>query len=89
MAVRLLHLLADSAHASLITGISRHSVMPGSLLPCGLELTRLLCPWDFPGRDPDWSGLPFPLADALCSVNSFPFRWSKTRNDEDQGLTAF
>ena len=28
-----------------------HSVMPNSLRPHGLQPTRLLCPWDFPGKD--------------------------------------
>ena len=27
------------------------SVMPDSLRPHGLQPTRLLCPWDFPGKD--------------------------------------
>ena len=27
-----------------------HSVMSDSLQPCGLQLTRLLCPRDFPGK---------------------------------------
>ena len=27
------------------------SVMSDSLQPCGLQSTRLLCPWSFPGRD--------------------------------------
>ena len=27
------------------------SVMPDSLEPRGLQRTRLLCPWDFPGKD--------------------------------------
>ena len=28
-----------------------HSVVPDSLRPHGLQPTRLLCPWDFPGKD--------------------------------------
>ena len=28
-----------------------HSVVSDSLLPHGLYLTRLLCPWDFPGKN--------------------------------------
>ena len=28
-----------------------HSVMSNSLRPHGLQPTRLLCPWDFPGKD--------------------------------------
>ena len=33
--------------------------MPNSLRPHGLQPVRLLCPWDFPGKE-YWSGLPFP-----------------------------
>ena len=29
-----------------------HSVVSNSLWPHGLWLTRLLCPWDFPGKNP-------------------------------------
>ena len=36
------------------------SVAFESLRPCRPEPTRLLCPWDFPGRE-YWSGLPLPL----------------------------
>ena len=28
-----------------------HSVMSDSLRPHGLQPTRLLCPWDFPGKN--------------------------------------
>ena len=28
-----------------------HSIVPNSLRPHGLQPTRLLCPWDFPGKD--------------------------------------
>ena len=27
------------------------SVVSDSLQPCGLQPARLLCPWDFPGKD--------------------------------------
>ena len=30
---------------------ARYSVMPNSLWPHGLQPTRLLCPWDFPGKN--------------------------------------
>ena len=30
------------------------SVVSDSLWPHGVKLTRLLCPWDFPGRIPEW-----------------------------------
>ena len=33
--------------------------MSNSLHPRGLQPARLLCPWDFPGKN-TWSGLPFP-----------------------------
>ena len=32
-----------------------HSVVPNSLRPHGLQSTRFLCPWDFPGKD-TWKG---------------------------------
>ena len=34
---------------SQVTSVS-HSVVPDSLQPHGLQPTRLLCPWDFPGK---------------------------------------
>ena len=36
-----------------------HSLMSDSLLPHGLQPTRLLCPWGF-CRQEYWSGLPCP-----------------------------
>ena len=35
-----------------------------TLRPCGLQPTRLLCPWDSPGKN-NWSGLPVPPAGDL------------------------
>ena len=35
-----------------------HSVVSDSLQVHGLEPTRLICPWDFPGKK-HWSGLTF------------------------------
>ena len=32
-----------------------HSVLPNSLQPHGLLSTRLLCPWDFPGKNTEMS----------------------------------
>ena len=40
------------------------SVVFDSLLTHGLEPTRLL-PWDFPGKNEYWSGLPFPSSEDL------------------------
>ena len=37
-----------------------HSVMFNFLWPHGLSLTRFLCPWDFPGKNPG-VGCHFPL----------------------------
>ena len=36
-----------------------HSVMSDSLQPHGLQPTRLLCPWDFPGKSTGVGGLAF------------------------------
>ena len=35
-----------------MTNMFSHSVVSNSLWPYGLQPTRLLCPWDFPGRLP-------------------------------------
>ena len=37
--------------------------MSDSLQPYGLQPTRLLCPWDSPGKDEYWSALPYPPPD--------------------------
>ena len=39
--------------------VPSHAVMSDSLRPCGLQPTRLLCPWGF-SRQEYWSGLPCP-----------------------------
>ena len=31
-----------------------YSVVSNSSRPCGLQPSRLLCPWDFPGKGTDW-----------------------------------
>ena len=36
---------------NLISVCVNRSVMPDSLRPHGLQSTRFLCPWDFPGKD--------------------------------------
>ena len=36
-----------------------HSVMPYSLRSHGVQSTRLLCPWDFPGKDTEWVAISF------------------------------
>ena len=50
-----------------------HSVVSDSSRPHGLQPTRLLRPWDFPGKE-RWSGVPLPslLFSAKC-FGIFPF----------------
>ena len=36
-----------------------HSVVSDSLQPHGLQPTRLLCPWDSPGKILEWVSIPF------------------------------
>ena len=43
---------------SMSLAVLSHSVVSHPLLPPGLYPTRLLCPWDFPGKNTE-SGLPF------------------------------
>ena len=38
-----------------------HSATFDFLQPNGLQLARLFCPWNYPGKD-NWSELPFPSA---------------------------
>ena len=38
------------------------SVVSDSLWPHGLWPTRLLCPWDSPGRSPEWTAVPISRA---------------------------
>ena len=38
--------------------VSMCSVMPDSLQPHGLQLARLLGPWDFPGKHMEWAARP-------------------------------
>ena len=49
------------------------SVVYDSSLPHGLQPTRLLRPWDFPGKE-YWSGVPFPSPDPR-SVPSYRALW--------------
>ena len=48
-----------------------HSVMPNSLRPHGLQPTRLLCPWDFPGKS---TGM---VAISFSKESSWP--WDQTQ----------
>ena len=43
-----------------------------SLRPHELQPTRLLCPWDFPGKSTDWSGLPCLSPEGLPNPGSEP-----------------
>ena len=49
----------------------RMLVMSNSLQHRGLQPARLLCPWDFPGKN-NWSGLPFPSLGDLPSSGTEP-----------------
>ena len=47
---RLYHLSYQGSSYVLKVKKWSHSVVSDSLRPCGLKPTRLLCPWDFPGK---------------------------------------
>ena len=49
-----------------------HSVMSDSLRPHGLQPTRLLRPWNFPGKN-YWSGVPLPSPLCLLDGTFNPF----------------
>ena len=54
------HLLSNSGGpTACCCAVLRHSILPDSLRPHGLQPTRLLCAWGFP-RQEHWSGLPCP-----------------------------
>ena len=42
---------SPSDHCQVLCVCSVISVMSNSVLPCGLKLSRLLCPWDSPGKN--------------------------------------
>ena len=52
-----------------------HSVMPNSLQPHGLQPTRLLCSWDFPGKDIG-IGCHFLLTQISCTADRFFTEWT-------------
>ena len=58
------------------------SVVSDSLQPCGLQLTRLLCPWGFPGQE-YWSGLPCPPPGVLPDAGIEP-AFAKPADTEDR-----
>ena len=54
------------------------SVVPDSEWPHGLQPTRLLRPWDFPGKS-YWSGLPLPSPSKMlhgCISDNYKHKWS-------------
>ena len=70
--------------------VPSHAVMSDSLRPCGLQPTRLLCPWGF-SRKECWSGLSCPPPGDLSNPgiesrspalqgDSLPSERSKARN---------
>ena len=55
--------------------------MPDSQRPHGLEPTRLLCPWDFPGKSTDQTFTNFiPLSFEVTSLTVFAFYILATRH---------
>ena len=49
-----------------------HSVAPNSLRPHQLQPTRLLCPWDFPGKDTGVGSHSFPSPGVLPDLGIKP-----------------
>ena len=62
------------------------SVMPDSLQPHGLQPTRILCPWDFPGKD-SGVGCHFLLQGIFPTQTSnlCPLRWQEASLPLDRG----
>ena len=65
------HVLPEKSRNALHACMLSHSVMTGSLWPRGLKFSRLLCPWDSPGKNTGVGGhfLPqgiFPTQDQTC-----------------------
>ena len=73
------------------------SVVSDSSQPHGLQPTRLLHPWDFPARAPEWSAIAFSdngilpsheteWNNAVCSnrdaTGDYPTKWSKSKRDK-------
>ena len=56
-----------------VSVIVSRSVVPDSLRPHGLQHTRLLCPWDFPGKDTG-VGCHFLLQNYKCMVWVYSFQ---------------
>ena len=70
-------LLQGKAFFVLCCAMLSCSVMSDSFCPCGLYPTRLLCPWDFPGKNPG-VGCHFILQGSSCICLLF-FPSSKIR----------
>ena len=55
-----------------------HSVMSDTLQPHGLRLTRLFCPWDFPGKNTG--------ADCHFLLHAAEGKGKRQREESGQGL---
>ena len=59
------------------------SVVSDSLWPHGLQSTRLLCPWDFPGNILEW------IAISFSRGSSQPRDWTRVSHTVDRHLTIW
>ena len=62
------------------------SVMSNSLQLHGLQHTRLLCPWDSPGKQEYWSGLPCPPPGGIPDLGIEPMSSSAPASQTDSLL---
>ena len=51
------------------------SVMSDSLWPHGLQPTRLLHPWDFPGKSVEWGAIAFSNIQVRKKIKDFHIQW--------------
>ena len=65
-------LFSPSDHCQVLCVCSVVSVMSNSVLPCGLKLSRLLCPWDSPGKNIGVGRHAFFVRNSLQNGNYFP-----------------
>ena len=78
--------------SEVVQGISvSRSVVSDSLRPHGLQLTRLLCPWDFPGKDTGVgchffsreSSQPRDQTQVSCTAGRFFTEWATSNDDNN------
>ena len=72
-----IHLIKSSFFQTLLKNLKgelvskSHSVVSASFWPHELQPTRLLCPWNYPGKNTEWLAVPF-------------FKWSSQPSDQTQ-----